>query len=162
MARMRTLTLTLIAALAVAGVAYAAVPAATVDEVTASTVKFGSLQCGQTYRFRIWQRNSNGSYPSQFQEVVRSTAACPPPPPPADGDGDGVPDTADACPGTPAGTPVDSTGCPLPPPPPPGAYPDASNTGVPPGTALTAYTGPSTVTLAGTIIDSKTVGCLTV
>lgn len=31
---------------------------------------------------------------------------------PADSDGDGVPDTGDACPGTPAGTPVDSRGCP--------------------------------------------------
>jgi OOP family OmpA-OmpF porin len=31
-----------------------------------------------------------------------------------DSDGDGVNDDADNCPGTPAGTPVDSTGCPLP------------------------------------------------
>ncbi len=35
----------------------------------------------------------------------------PPPPPPADGDGDGVPDSADLCPNTPAGRPVDSNGC---------------------------------------------------
>lgn len=33
------------------------------------------------------------------------------PPPPADSDGDGVSDPSDACPGTPAGTPVDSRGC---------------------------------------------------
>jgi OmpA-OmpF porin, OOP family len=31
-----------------------------------------------------------------------------------DSDGDGVTDDADKCPGTPAGTPVDSSGCPLP------------------------------------------------
>jgi len=34
--------------------------------------------------------------------------------PPADTDGDGVTDDLDRCPGTPAGTPVDSTGCPVP------------------------------------------------
>jgi OOP family OmpA-OmpF porin len=32
-------------------------------------------------------------------------------PPVADSDGDGVPDTADRCPGTPPGTPVDAYGC---------------------------------------------------
>ncbi len=45
-------------------------------------------------------------------------AAPPPPPPPppakcADSDNDGVCDEADKCPGTPAGTKVDSVGCPL-------------------------------------------------
>lgn len=41
--------------------------------------------------------------------------AAPPPvvPPPADSDGDGVIDPNDRCPGTPAGTPVDATGCEL-------------------------------------------------
>lgn len=46
----------------------------------------------------------------------------PPQPPPAlDSDGDGVPDNLDACPGTPAGTAVDASGCPVvaPQPPPP-------------------------------------------
>jgi OOP family OmpA-OmpF porin len=33
---------------------------------------------------------------------------------PVDSDGDGITDDVDKCPGTPAGTPVDSTGCPLP------------------------------------------------
>lgn len=37
----------------------------------------------------------------------------------ADTDGDGVPDAFDKCPGTPAGTKVDGSGCPLPPPPAP-------------------------------------------
>ncbi|MDE1165895.1 MAG: OmpA family protein [Pseudomonas sp.] len=36
-----------------------------------------------------------------------------------DEDGDGVPDSRDKCPHTPAGTPVDATGCPFPPPPAP-------------------------------------------
>jgi outer membrane protein len=37
----------------------------------------------------------------------------PPPPPPSDSDGDGVVDSADKCPGTPAGVKVDKVGCPL-------------------------------------------------
>jgi hypothetical protein len=37
----------------------------------------------------------------------------------------------------------------------PAAKPDASNTGVPTGTALTAYAGPTTITTAGTVIDGK-------
>jgi OOP family OmpA-OmpF porin len=45
--------------------------------------------------------------------AVAATPPPPPPPPPADADHDGVPDTADKCPGTPAGTKVDSVGCPL-------------------------------------------------
>ncbi len=45
----------------------------------------------------------------------------PQPPPVLDTDGDGVPDSLDQCPGTPAGTAVDASGCPVqtPPPPPP-------------------------------------------
>jgi hypothetical protein len=38
------------------------------------------------------------------------------PPVDVDTDGDGVKDSLDTCPGTPAGTPVDGHGCPLPPP----------------------------------------------
>jgi len=50
--------------------------------------------------------------------VAAPVVAPPPPPPPppakcADTDGDGVCDEADKCPGTPAGTKVDSVGCPL-------------------------------------------------
>ncbi|WP_052590798.1 hypothetical protein [Luteipulveratus mongoliensis] len=39
----------------------------------------------------------------------------------------------------------------------PDEWPDASNTGVPAGTLLTAYTGPNTITVNGTVIDGKTV-----
>ena len=50
-----------------------------------------------------------------------------------------------------------------PPPPPTGVYPDASNTGVPSGTNLTAYTGSTNITTANTVIDGKTIGsCITV
>jgi hypothetical protein len=43
------------------------------------------------------------------------------------------------------------------------AWPNASNTGVPPGTTLTNYTGPMTITTAGTVIDGKIInGTLTV
>ncbi|MCB2177402.1 MAG: right-handed parallel beta-helix repeat-containing protein [Actinomycetales bacterium] len=38
-----------------------------------------------------------------------------------------------------------------------GAFPSASNTGVPAGVSLTTYTGPSTITAAGTVIDGKLV-----
>ena len=43
--------------------------------------------------------------------------------------------------------------------PPASSWPDASNTGVPAGTTLSAYTGPCTITTANTVIDSKTVNC---
>jgi len=36
-------------------------------------------------------------------------------------------------------------------------YPSATNTGIPAGTVLTAYTGPMTITTCGVIIDSKTI-----
>ena len=37
----------------------------------------------------------------------------------------------------------------------PSAKPDATNTGVPAGTTLTNYTGPTTITTNGTVIDGK-------
>jgi OOP family OmpA-OmpF porin len=56
--------------------------------------------------------------PRPTPRVEEPVAAPPPPPPPppappADSDGDGVVDSADKCPGTPAGTKVDKVGCPL-------------------------------------------------
>jgi hypothetical protein len=36
-------------------------------------------------------------------------------------------------------------------------FPDATTTGVPTGTVLTAYNGPMTITVANTVIDSKTI-----
>ena len=44
------------------------------------------------------------------------------------------------------GTPPVSTG-----------FPNASNTGVPAGTVLSVYTGPKTITVAGTVIENKTI-----
>ena len=40
-----------------------------------------------------------------------------------------------------------------------GGFPNASNTGVPSGVALSTYTGPCTITKDGTVIDAKTVNC---
>jgi hypothetical protein len=40
-----------------------------------------------------------------------------------------------------------------------GCFPGPSNTGVPSGTVLTDYTGPCSITVANTIIDSKRVNC---
>lgn len=48
-------------------------------------------------------------------------------------------------------------------PPPPTGFPDATNTGVPAGTTLTAYTGSRTITVAGTVIEGKRIsGLLTI
>lgn len=45
----------------------------------------------------------------------------------------------------------------------PSCFPSASNTGVPAGTTLTAYTGPDTITTPNTVIDSKDINtCLTI
>lgn len=41
------------------------------------------------------------------------------------------------------------------------SWPDATNTGVPAGTTLTAYAGPCTITAANTVIDAKTITCST-
>ena len=43
---------------------------------------------------------------------------------------------------------------------PAGEWPDASNTGVPAGTALSSYDGPCTISQADTVIDSKTINCI--
>jgi hypothetical protein len=40
-----------------------------------------------------------------------------------------------------------------------GCWPGPSNTGVPSGIALTAYTGPCAVTMPNTVIDAKTITC---
>src|SRR5205823_6178278 len=45
------------------------------------------------------------------------------------------------------------------PPAPPAGFPNAGNTGVPAGTALTAYTGPCVITANNTVIDAKVVDC---
>lgn len=40
-----------------------------------------------------------------------------------------------------------------------GCWPGPSNTGVPSGTTLTAYTGPCTITANNTVISGKTISC---
>lgn len=98
---------------------------------------FGNPAAGRVEaRYRIDQHDEPGlgdGSDDQFGDVVLSVGLMmplfyqppppPPPPPPAvvpvvlDSDGDGVNDDNDQCPNTPAGTEVDSVGCPLPPPP---------------------------------------------
>jgi hypothetical protein len=56
---------------------------------------------------------------------------------------------------TPSPKPSTSTNVPAP----SGEFPNASNTGVPAGTALTTYTGPCTISTNGTVIDAKIVNC---
>lgn len=79
---------------------------------------------------------------------VQETPAVAPAPPaqpaaPADSDGDGVPDTADRCANTPAGTRVDAAGCPVP--------QDSDRDGVPDDADRCAATP------AGTLVDAS--GC---
>jgi hypothetical protein len=67
---------------------------------------------------------------------------------------------------TPAPTPTPTpTPSPTPTPTPtpaPMDFPNASSTGVPAGTTLTAYTGPSTISTPGTVVDGKIMGCVRV
>lgn len=52
--------------------------------------------------------------PTPVEPAPAPAEPAPAPAPPADADGDGVADTADRCPGTPAGARVDASGCPVP------------------------------------------------
>jgi hypothetical protein len=95
------------------------------------TIAFSNVWSGSSASYKMKQTTcprtscnalpatwANGtSYGTQAPSFYADSSATQPPP--ADADGDGVPDSADACPGTPAGTQVDSTGCPINNPPPP-------------------------------------------
>jgi hypothetical protein len=83
---------------------------------------------------------SAASHPGSAQAQVPIAPFTPPPGPPA-GCASPVPNVADG---------ADREG---------GCFPGPSNTGVPAGTALTAYTGSCTISAANTVIDSKTVNC---
>lgn len=58
-------------------------------------------------------------------------------------------------------TPAPTTPAPTTPAPstPQTGFPNSSNTGVPAGTKLTAYSGPCTITANNTVIDAKTINC---
>ena len=80
---------------------------------------------------------------------------------PSTGDGGSVPQ-----PTTPTTKPTENvpttsptTSPPAAPSGPTGDFPNAGNTGVPAGTALTAYSGPCEITTPNTVIDSKIVNC---
>jgi hypothetical protein len=192
-----------------------AYPAATIDEVTQTSLRVGNLDCGTQYEIRLREWRS-GAYRDQLT-YTRTTAACPqlPPPPTAEfsispapavrlsptsftstgtcahapcayrwfhGDATGTEQigtgtTASFTYTGPAGTRtvtlkvtdaanreavrtrsfevVEPNSPPPPSPPPPTtSYPDASNTGVPPGTVLTP-SGGITINTAGTVIDGR-------
>jgi hypothetical protein len=74
-----------------------------------------NLQCWQQYHKAI----AGAVTPCTTTRSGILGFTCPVGAPPADSDGDGVPDAIDLCPGTPPGTVVDATGCPIAPPPPP-------------------------------------------
>jgi hypothetical protein len=58
-------------------------PTATVDEVTGSSIKLGSLRCGTTYNITL-QTVESGTL-SSAQTISQTTSACPAPPPPPAG-----------------------------------------------------------------------------
>lgn len=60
---------------------------------------------------------------------------------------------------TPTPPPTVSAPAPVAPSTPSTGFPNAGNTGVPAGTALTAYSGPCTITTAGAVIDARTINC---
>jgi hypothetical protein len=64
-----------------------------------------------------------------------------------------------AAPGSPGAAPAPTA---APPGAAPAGFPDAASTGVPTGTALTAYSGPSTISTPGTVIEGKSMGCVRV
>jgi hypothetical protein len=68
--------------------------------------------------------------------------------PDTDADDDGAPDSEDVCPTEPG--PASNYGCSIP----SSGYPDASNTGVPPGTVLTP-SGGIAISTAGTVVDAR-------
>lgn len=120
------------------------------NDAARSSVKFSKVTNG-VYEVAVIVKGATGTYPP------------PAPPPPknqcedgVDNDNDGLVDLAD--PGCSSATDNDETD----PAAPPSSFPNATNTGVPPGTTLTAYTGPTTITTANTVIDGKTTGCLTI
>jgi beta-glucanase (GH16 family) len=91
----RLLTLFICAFAVIVAVAYAAAPTATVDEVTATSIKLGSLQCGTHYNIRLRTRNPDGTF-SATQTLNRTTSACtPPPPPPPSACADGLDNDSD-------------------------------------------------------------------
>jgi hypothetical protein len=87
------------------------------------------------------------------------------PPPSSSGPPSTSPTVSTPPPTSPSPTPT-SSGCPVAGRDVPGAsdhwggcWPGPGNTGVPAGTVLSNYTGPCTITVANTVIDSKTVTC---
>ena len=82
----------------------------------AGTLKLGTVEIDpMVYTVSIGRRFGSPKPPAPEPVAAPAPAPTPPPPPPppADSDGDGVVDSADKCPGTPAGTKVDKVGCPL-------------------------------------------------
>lgn len=112
--------------LGISGGAHAAKSEAYAYDTPGSIVRNSSGLCLRTNEWSP-QTAIKECDPALFPEPPRAAAApvqaapapaAPPAPPPViarvmDSDGDGVPDSADACPGTPAGAHVDARGCEL-------------------------------------------------
>jgi hypothetical protein len=98
------------------GAVLANVPPATANvynDITLPALPNGSNCLALTKTGSNWMTVSSGESANPPQLVVETQ-----PPPPTDTDGDGVPDVSDLCSGTPAGTTVDASGCPVTTPPP--------------------------------------------
>jgi hypothetical protein len=117
---------------------YAADPQSLSPSKPVTTQALTALQ--GVYTYDDGEPTSSVQDMNYYVDVVFTTV------PPAGALGAGSPFAAPASPTTPATDPL------------PGSRkPGPSNTGVPPGTTLTPYTGPMTITTAGTVIDSKDV-----
>lgn len=139
--------------------------------LAAAVLLGGTLLAGcqpGTYGFPT---GSTSGHVTSTPSTVEATTAAADDPSPATSDPSAPPtptDPAEATTGAaPTGEPTTTsiTTTPLPTtssaqaPAPQGGFPNASNTGVPAGTTLGTYDGPCTVTVADTVIDSKTVNC---
>ena len=102
---------------------------------TTRSVNLTGLRAGTTYYFRVAAVNGVGA--GAYNPTVAAIPKAP-----------GLSDAARARRDTPGGS--DGRG---------GCFPGPDNTGVPVGTVLTPYTGPCTITVANTVIDSKIISC---
>ncbi|GGR48772.1 hypothetical protein J2S40_000310 [Nocardioides luteus] len=113
-----------------------------------------------SYAVDIVVRPTGSSSPSTSTSPSPSASTSPAPSvSPSQSPSPSAPSSAPSSSAPPATTPPAETDSKLPPTSVPAGFPDAASTGVPEGVRLSPYTGPCTITTAGTVIDGKTVNC---
>ncbi len=105
--------------------------------------------------YRNWSPVTTAPAPTTTPEPTATPTPSATPEPTATPTPSATPEpTATPAPAPTTAAPVAPT-APAAPPPTTTGFPDASSTGVPAGVSLSPYTGPSTITAAGTVIDGK-------